>query len=209
MLLRLLKPYLQALLRLPLRVRQRIEWARDEVDVAPGTFVARTAVLGKRVRVTVPAYIDPCEVGPYSILGRVVIRAANHYTEYLNIQEIAQRKVIGGKTMLKQMQRPVRIGAGCWVGDNVTILEGVEIGDGAIVGAGAVVTKSVPAYAVAVGNPARVIRYRYPEEIVELVRPLEWWSWSDEKLRANKDLFETDLANVDPDVLRKRLAQID
>ena len=209
MLLRLLTPLLRAVLRLPIIARQRWQWARDEVDVAPGTFVARTAVLGKRVRVTGPAYIDPCEVGPYSILGRLIIRSANHYTEYLNIQEMAQRKVIGGKTMLKPMQRPVRIGAGCWVGDNITILEGVEIGDGAIVGAGAVVTKSIPPYAVAVGNPARVIRYRYPDEIVELIKPVDWWNWSDEKLRANKDLFELDLANVDPEVLRKRLAEID
>ncbi|GAA3828087.1 CatB-related O-acetyltransferase [Nocardioides panacisoli] len=209
MLLRLLTPLIRAVLRLPIVARQRWQWARDEVDVAPGSFVARTAVLGKRVRVTVPAYIDPCEIGPYSIIGRVVIRSANHYTEYLNIQEMAQRKVIGGKTMLKPMQRPIRIGAGCWVGDNVTILEGVEIGDGAIVGAGSVVTKSVPAYAVAVGNPARVIRHRYPEEIVELLEPVDWWSWSDEKLRANKDLFELDLANVDPEVLRKRLAELD
>jgi len=208
-LLRLLTPLIRAVLRWPIRIRQRWQWARDEVDVAPGTWVARTAVLGKRVRITGPAYIDPCEVGPYSILGRLIIRCANHYTEYLNIQEIAQRKVIGGKSMLKPMERPVRIGAGCWIGDNITILEGVEIGDGAIVGAGAVVTRSIPAYAIAVGNPAKVIRYRYPDEIVELIKPVDWWNWSDEKLRANVDLFELDLTTVEPAVLKDRLAQLD
>ncbi|MEZ0579753.1 CatB-related O-acetyltransferase [Nocardioides sp. MH1] len=204
----LLAPLLRAIRRLPVVVRQRLQWARDEVDVAPGTFVSRGAVLGRRVRVTVPAYIDPCEIGPYSIIGRVVIRASNHHTEYLNIQEMAQRRIIGGRSMLKPMQRPIRIGAACWVGDNITILEGVEIGNGAIVGAGAVVTKSVPAYAIAVGNPARVIRYRYPDEVIELIAPVEWWTWSDEKLRANKDLFELDLTTVDPAVLRERLSRL-
>lgn len=53
---------------------------------------------------------------------------------------------------------PVRIGNKCWIGMNVIVLKGVEIGEGAIVAAGAVVTKSVPPWTIAAGNPARVIR---------------------------------------------------
>lgn len=53
---------------------------------------------------------------------------------------------------------PVSIGDGCWIGEKVIICMGVEIGERAIVGAGSVVTKSIPAYSVAVGNPARVIK---------------------------------------------------
>jgi virginiamycin A acetyltransferase len=189
--------------------RQRATWYRDEVEVARGSFVARSAVLGRRVRITGPAYIDPCVIGPYSIVGRIIMRSANHYTEYLNIQETAQRRVIGGRSMLKPPKQLVTIGAGTWIGDNVTILPDVEIGNGAIVGAGSVVTRSVPPYAIVVGNPARVMRYRYPEEIIELIAPVEWWTWSDEKLRANRDLFEIDLATVDPEVLRKRIAELD
>ena len=190
-------------------VRQRIHWYRDEVDVARGTFVAKGAVLGHRVRVTGPAYIDPCEIGAYSIVGRIVMRSANHLTEYLNIQETAQRRVIGARSVMKPPRDLVKIGAATWIGDNVTILEGVEIGNGAIVGAGAVVTKSVPAYAIAVGNPARVLRYRYPDEIIQLITPVDWWNWSDEKLRANRDLFEIDLVKVEPDVLRSGWQQLD
>ncbi len=198
-----------AVLRGLVVVRQRFRWYRDDVHVAHGSFVAKSAVLGRRVRVTGPAYIDPCEIGPYSIIGRIVMRSANHFTEYLNIQETAQRRVIGARSVLKPPRDLVKIGAATWVGDNVTILEGVQIGNGAIVGAGSVVTRSLPAYAIAVGNPARVLRYRYPEEIIELITEVDWWNWSDEKLRANKDLFEIDLVNVEPDVLRKRLAELD
>jgi acetyltransferase-like isoleucine patch superfamily enzyme len=198
-----------AVLRGLVVVRQRFRWYRDDVHVARGSFVAKSAVLGRRVRVTGPAYIDPCEIGPYSIIGRIVMRSANHFTEYLNIQETAQRRVIGARSVLKPPRDLVKIGAATWVGDNVTILEGVQIGNGAIVGAGSVVTRSLPAYAIAVGNPARVLRYRYPEEIIELITEVDWWNWSDEKLRANKDLFEIDLVNVEPDVLRKRLAELD
>lgn len=55
---------------------------------------------------------------------------------------------------------PVTIGSDVWIGMNCTILGGVTIGDGAIVGAGSVVTRDIPPYAIAVGNPARVIKYR-------------------------------------------------
>jgi virginiamycin A acetyltransferase len=206
---RLLRTFGISVLRGLVVVRQRVRWYRDEVEVARGTFVSRGAVLGRRVRITGSSFIDPCEIGPYTVMARVTVRSVNHTTEFLNMQETVQRRVIGGRSMVKPPDEPVRIGAGCWLADNVTILEGVEIGDGAVVGAGAVVTKSVPAYAVAVGNPARVMRYRYPDEIIELITPVEWWTWSDEKLRANRDLFELDLATVDPELLRKRIAEIE
>jgi hypothetical protein len=70
------------------------------------------------------------------------------------------------------------------------------------------VTKSVPAYAIVVGNPARLMRYRYPEEIVELLRDVDWWNWSDDKLRANKLLFETNLAEIQPTELKELLADL-
>lgn len=57
---------------------------------------------------------------------------------------------------------PIRIGNDVWIGANATILKGVNIGDGAVVGAGAVVTRNVPAFAIVVGNPAKVVRFRVP-----------------------------------------------
>jgi len=57
-------------------------------------------------------------------------------------------------------ERPVVIGNDVWIGDRVMILPGIQIGNGAIVGAGSVVTHSIPDYAIAAGNPARIIKYR-------------------------------------------------
>lgn len=68
------------------------------------------------------------------------------------------------------------IGNDVWIGHGVIILSGVTLGDGCVVGAGAVVAKDVPPYAVAVGNPARVVKYRFDQETIDTLRKTEWWS---------------------------------
>lgn len=67
------------------------------------------------------------------------------------------------------------IGNDVWVGANSVILKGRTIGDGAIVGAGSVVTRDVPPYAIAVGNPARIVKYRFEPADVEFLCHLNWW----------------------------------
>lgn len=70
------------------------------------------------------------------------------------------------------------IGNDVWIGVGVLILPNVTIGDGAIIGAGSVVTKNIPPYAIAVGNPAKIIKYRFNEkQILELLK-LKWWEYS-------------------------------
>ncbi|TRY18628.1 CatB-related O-acetyltransferase [Tessaracoccus rhinocerotis] len=81
---------------------------------------------------------------------------------------------------------PLRIGNDVWMGYNSIIHSSVnEIGDGAVIGAGAVVFKDVPPYAVVVGNPGRVVRYRFDEETITRLLAERWWE---------KDLEELDPA---------------
>ncbi len=84
---------------------------------------------------------------------------------------------------------PTVIGSDVWVGTRAMILAGVTVGHGAIVGAGAVVTRDVPPYAVVAGCPARVIRTRFPDDIVERLLAVAWWEWDDETIRARGELF--------------------
>lgn len=72
----------------------------------------------------------------------------------------------------------------CWIGRGATIMSGLTIHNGAIVAANAVVTKDVPPYAIVAGNPAKVIRYRFSEDIVEKLLRIKWWDWSVEQLLA-------------------------
>lgn len=74
-------------------------------------------------------------------------------------------------------KRKIKIGHDVWIGARVLITRGVHIGNGAIVAGGAVVTKDVPPYAIVGGVPARVLRYRFTEEIIERFQRLKWWNY--------------------------------
>ena len=67
------------------------------------------------------------------------------------------------------------IGNDVWIGQNAVILPGVHIGNGAIIGANSVVGSDIPPYAVAVGNPAREIRKRFDDELIQLLQEYKWW----------------------------------
>ncbi|MBE5953783.1 MAG: DUF1792 domain-containing protein [Lachnospiraceae bacterium] len=78
----------------------------------------------------------------------------------------------------------------CWIGEKATIMSGVTVGNGAVVAAEAVVTKDVPDYAIAAGNPARVIGYRFSKEQIENLLLIKWWNWDEGKvLDAGKELY--------------------
>lgn len=67
------------------------------------------------------------------------------------------------------------IGNDVWIGQNVTFLPGVHVGNGCIIGANAVVASNIPAYCVVVGNPAKIIKKRFDDEMIELLEKLKWW----------------------------------
>lgn len=71
----------------------------------------------------------------------------------------------------------VNIGNDVWIGGGVTILSGVTIGDGCIIGAKAVVANSVPEYCIVAGNPGRMIKKRFSDEIIEKLKLMQWWDW--------------------------------
>lgn len=83
------------------------------------------------------------------------------------------------------------IGNDVWVGAKATIMDGVTIGDGAIVAAGSVVVKDVPPYAIVGGAPAKIIKYRYPEEMIARLLEIKWWDLPDKEITKVIDLFHT------------------
>ena len=74
----------------------------------------------------------------------------------------------------------VEIGNDVWIGERAILIGGIHIADGAVVLAGAVVTKDVPPYAIVGGVPAKIIRYRYDEEIINFLLNIQWWNNSED-----------------------------
>ena len=70
------------------------------------------------------------------------------------------------------------IGNDVWIGQNVVILPGVQIGDGAIIGANSVVGSNVAPYTIVVGNPAKILRKRFDDELIDLLLLFKWWDKS-------------------------------
>lgn len=81
------------------------------------------------------------------------------------------------------------IGHDVWIGSHVIIPGGITIGSGACIAAGSVVVKDVPAYAIVGGNPAALIRYRFPEEEIKVLLEAEWWDWPIDKIGRHIDTF--------------------
>jgi phosphonate metabolism protein (transferase hexapeptide repeat family) len=80
-------------------------------------------------------------------------------------------------------QHHVHIGHDVWIGHGAIVLPGRNIGTGAVIAAGAIVTKDVPAYTIVAGNPARIVRRRFSEDVAGRLVGLAWWDWDHDKLR--------------------------
>ena len=85
------------------------------------------------------------------------------------------------------------IGSDVWIGGDVIIMSGVRIGNGAVIGAGTVIAKDVPPYAVVVGNPARIIKYRFDEETITRLQRIKWWNWPKENIETFIPQFNDDM----------------
>lgn len=106
--------------------------------------------------------------------------------------------------ILEAQEEPCKIGNDVWIGCHVIINRGVTIGNGACIGAGSVVTHDVPPYAVVVGVPARIIKYRFEQDIIDRLEKIQWWNWNRMVLRKYKDLFKQHVN----DALLKQMEEI-
>lgn len=134
-------------------------------------------------------------VGAYSDLGKdLLVIVSNHRVSGANI--LYSLPVRHGWRVPMVDINDVTIGNAVWVGDRVTILPGVTIGDGGVCAAGSVVTKDVAPFTIVGGVPARPIRRRFPEDVINLLMATRWWDWDDARIARNRAFLESDLAGL-------------
>lgn len=134
-----------------------------------------------------PANIDVC-IGRFTSIsyGLKIFTGGNHRTDWITTYPFGHIppssdyiEPISGHPAPSQ---PVRIGNDVWIGRDVTIMSGVEIGDGAVIAANSHVVNNVPPYAIVGGNPAKLIKFRFTEQRIKEILNMRWWDWSDEKI---------------------------
>jgi virginiamycin A acetyltransferase len=177
-------------------VKQRTRWHRRGIDPVHG--------LRRRLAYYVAAH--GFEIGDYSI-GEPTVRLYNRSKlkvgKYCSIA-VGATFIMGGVHQTDAVSTSlfglpgglgpsvpdIVIGSDAWLAGNTVVLSGVTIGDGAVVGAGSVVINDVPPYGVVFGNPARLMRKRFSDEIVAELMNLRWWDFPAEQVHARRSLLQ-------------------
>jgi len=162
----------------------------DNVNVLNST-------IGSHTYIQKNSNIINCQIGKFcSIASNVQIGLGKHPIDHVSTHPAffsATQPVAVSFSEVESFlpTRPVMIGNDVWIGFGALVLDGVSIGNGAIVAAGAVVTINVPPYAIVGGVPARVIKYRFKDELCSKIDALQWWDKPDQWLRQNCQLFSS------------------
>jgi acetyltransferase-like isoleucine patch superfamily enzyme len=149
-------------------------FVNDRTTLFPNTTVGRYCSIGKS-----------CEIG-----------APTHPVDWLTSNPVAfaierhfpNESAIFPQSPFQQYQSTT-IGSDVWIGSLAIVTAGVSIGHGAIVGGGSVVTADVPPYAIVVGSPAKILRYRFDETTIQRLLSVEWWTLEPEEI-AKLDLTD-------------------
>lgn len=133
-----------------------------------------------------------------SLAGDGAYGMGSHSLDYISTSSLFTSSRNG--TRIKWTDKPsyeeykeIHIGNDVWIGMRVMVMGGITIGNGAVVAAGAVVTKDVPPYAIVGGVPARVIKYRFSENVIQKLEASKWWTLDDDTLKENIILFQKPL----------------
>lgn len=162
------------------------------VRVAPGVQLGPGVAIGDYSYVNDGTVVGSGTIGRFCSLGYYCgIGMHEHPLDFLSTSPLLYggRNIFRAEPIWDDFPRPPSIGSDVWLGSNVTILQGVTVGHGAVIAAGAVVTKDVPPFAIAGGVPARVIRFRFPPEIVRDLLELRWWELPTEQILGLRAVF--------------------
>lgn len=173
---------------------------RRRVDIGPHARLSRGCILDGDVTIGRRTNLEPdcdlvgeVELGNYCAIAREsTFQQTNHRIDRPSLQIRLHEEVLDGE-LPPTAEGPIAVGSDVWIGTGVTVLSGVTIGDGAVVGAGAVVTGDVEPYAIVGGVPAERIGWRFPPAVRSRLLELEWWEWSERRIREHRAFFERTL----------------
>jgi virginiamycin A acetyltransferase len=136
--------------------------------------------------------------------GVLFLLGVNHQMQTMTTFPLRTR-LIGPSPLDANSKGPIIIEDEVWIGTNAIIISGVTIGKSAVIAAGAIVTKDVPPYAIVGGNPARIIKYKFSDEIITQLLPIKLIDLSDDWLRDNIEILYKKIETLDDVLNLKKL----
>lgn len=174
---------------------ERVECCFGKSAKVYAPFFLHGVTLGDYSYIARNAHVSHCEIGKFCSIGPnfccgLGIHPINGISTSPMFYSTARQNgmTLCREDKVKESLRTV-VGHDVFIGANVTVLDGVTIGDGAVIGAGAVVTEDIPPYAIAVGVPAKVKKYRFDENTIERLLEKKWWDWDADGLKQVEEMF--------------------
>lgn len=137
-------------------------------------------------------YVYSLQIGKFCSLAHNLSFVTDINHDYLSVTTGASELFNTGPSKLKR-KGEIIIQNDVWIGRGVTIMAGVTIGNGAVVAANSVITKDVAPYSIVGGVPAKKIKNRFTPEVIDKLQTIQWWYWSEEKIRQRKKWFSADV----------------
>lgn len=178
--------------------RDKIEIFKNILFFSRKERIVGNSKIGKYSYFKSNALINDCEIGNFThigencILGQGTHSVSNvttyplsyHFTKTIN--DVSK----DDSSDLNRTSHTTIIKNDVYIGESVVIQAGLRIGNGAVIASRSVVTKDVPDYAVVAGIPAKIIKYRFSEDIINYLLKIEWWNWDDAKISKEIDSFK-------------------
>lgn len=159
----------------------------NNVTVGKGTYIANDATISNTT------FGKFCSVGPNLKCGWGIHPVNGISTSPVFYSTKTQVGFTYSESDKCEEHKHIHVGNDVFIGRNVTILDGVTIGDGAVIGAGAVVSKDIPPYAIAVGSPIQIVKYRFSQDIIEALLACKWWDKDEAVLKeVERNFFEVE-----------------
>lgn len=155
----------------------------NDSDIGDYTYI------GKNANIFFTSIGKYCSIGPNFTCGWGIHPTIGISTSPMFYSTKRQNGISVTKCDKIEEQKRIIIGNDVFIGINVTILDGVTVGDGAIIGAGTVVSKDIPPYAIAVGSPIQIIKYRFDKNTIDKLLKIEWWNMDDDNIHKDIEHF--------------------
>lgn len=190
-----------------------------KIEIGIGTeinysIIKGTVVIGNYTSINGPTTFitskhNQIRIGNFTSIARNVnIIEFNHNLKKLSTSFLGKK--LGGHSSLNDTwsKGPIEIGNDVWIGTGSSVLSGVHIGNGAVIGANSIVNTDVPDYAIVAGNPAKIIRHRFSEDIIDRLNEIEWYNLDLDTLRNFPDILELEINIRVLEKFRKGLQQL-